>query len=257
MALLPWLLGAAQLYWLAPYFSARYQPTPLSASAGAGSFTTRLPLAWKVYLRKVWLALLMGLVFKVFLMSLTAYMVRQGSKEGAQPVFYLVLQPVIGFTYANNNLFGFLASLAANELQRLGLTGRLLGLYGRLVGPVVLADCLVSAALLVGLFPRGYWSLLGLLPLSAAALAAVGLWGSFYQAKPVLKAVDFVNMRNNVSGWMSGASIALAAVLYFLPWWWARIALATLVAVSAYWPIRQVLRNDGELRRRLWQGIGA
>ena len=30
-----------------------------------------------------------------------------------------------------------------------------------------------------------------------------------------------------------------------------------LVAASAAWPVRQVLRNDGALRRKLWKGIGA
>ncbi|MGI4874869.1 MAG: hypothetical protein ACRYFX_27250 [Janthinobacterium lividum] len=256
MALLPWLLWAAQLYWLAPYFSARYQPAE-AATAQAGELTARLPLGWKVYVRKAWPPLVMGLVFKVFLMGITAYIVRQGGNAKVSSIFYLALQPVIGFTYANNNLFGFLAPLAANELQRLGLTSRLLGLYLRIVGPVVLVDCLLSAALLLGLFPGSYWHLLGLLPLAAIALTAIGLWGSLYQAKPVLKSIDFANMRNNASGWMSVASLTLAGTLYFLPWWWARIALAALVAASAYWPIWQVQRNDGELRRRLWKGIGA
>ncbi len=99
--------------------------------------------------------------------------------------------------------------------------------------------------------------MLGLLPLGAAALLGLGLWASFYQAKPVVKAIDFANMRNNTSGLMSAASVLLGAALYFLPWWWARIALALLVAASAVWPVRAVLRNDGALRRRLWQGIGA
>ena len=35
------------------------------------------------------------------------------------------------------------------------------------------------------------------------------------------------------------------------------IALAVVITASAYWPIRAVLRNDGNLRRRLWRGIGA
>ena len=34
-------------------------------------------------------------------------------------------------------------------------------------------------------------------------------------------------------------------------------ALAALVAASGAWPIHQVWRNDGPLRRKLWQGIGA
>ena len=144
-----------------------------------------------------------------------------------------------------------------NELQRLGLTSRLLGLYVRVVGPVVVLDCLVSAALLLGLFPASFWSLLWLLPLSAVALASIGLWGSLYQAKPVKKTIDFANLRNNVSTLMSLCSFGLVLPLYFVPWWWPRILLAVLVALSAIWPVRAVLRNDGELRRRLWRGIGA
>lgn len=55
---------------------------------------------------------------------------------------------------------------------------------------------------------------------------------------------------------MSAVSVALGAALYFLSWW-ARLALALLVAASAAWPVRRVLRNDGALRRKLWKGIGA
>jgi hypothetical protein len=33
--------------------------------------------------------------------------------------------------------------------------------------------------------------------------------------------------------------------------------LALVVAASAAWPLRQVLRNDGALRRKLWKGIEA
>jgi hypothetical protein len=55
---------------------------------------------------------------------------------------------------------------------------------------------------------------------------------------------------------MSVCTIGLSAILYSLPWWWLRIALALLVAASAILPIRRVLRNDGNLRRRLWRGIG-
>jgi hypothetical protein len=107
------------------------------------------------------------------------------------------------------------------------------------------------------LFPTSFWPLLGLLPLSAAMLLSIGLWGSLYQAKPVIKSVDFANMRNNTSQWMSLCTIGLSAILYFLPWWWLRIALALLVAASAALPVRRVLHNDGNLRRRLWRGIGA
>ena len=117
-------------------------------------------------------------------------------------------------------------------------------------------DCLFTAALLLGLFPRAFWPYLGLLPLGAGALTSLGLWGSLYQAKTVVKAVDF-SSNKNASTLMSFATIATAAALYFLPWWWARIALALVITASAYWPIRAVLRNDGNLRRRLWRGIGA
>jgi hypothetical protein len=256
MALLPWLVGAAQLYWLGPYFSARYLPAELATTA-ASTTLARLPLEWKVYLRRIWMPLAMGLVLKIVLLVITGLVMVENGKIGHNGFFYLGLLPIVSFTYVNNNLFAFLGSLTANELLRLGLTRRVLALYLRLVLPVLLADCLVSAVLVLALFPASLWHLLGLLPLAAAALLSLGLWASLYQAKPVVKAVDFANMRNNASGIMSGASVALGATLYFLPWWWARIALALLVAASAAWPLRAVLRNDGALRRKLWKGIGA
>ena len=96
-----------------------------------------------------------------------------------------------------------------------------------------------------------------LVPLYAVALTSLGLWGSLYQAKPVTKAINFSNLNKNNSTIMGLATVATAAGLYFLPWWWARIALAAVITASAYWPIRAVLRNDGDLRRKLWRGIGA
>ncbi|MBF9142430.1 hypothetical protein [Hymenobacter properus] len=256
MALLPWALWAAQLYWLAPYFSARYLPVKTGAATGAT--LARLPLEWKVYVRKTWMPLLMGLVFKVGMVSVTGlYMLGEDGRMENQGFFYFAFMPVIGFTYANNNLYGYLGPFVANELQRLGLTSRLLVLYARIVGPVVLVDCLLSAVLLLGLYPARHWPLLGLLPLSAAAFSSLGLWGSLYQAKPVAGPVDFGALRNNASKVMSLCTIVLAALLYFIPWWWLRILVAGLATVSAAWPLREVLRNNGELRRSLWRGIGA
>ena len=43
MALLPWLVGAAQLRWLAPYFSARYLPAEAATTAPSATLA-RLPL---------------------------------------------------------------------------------------------------------------------------------------------------------------------------------------------------------------------
>jgi hypothetical protein len=256
MALLPWLVGAAQLYWLGPYFSARYLPAETAATAPSTTLA-RLPLEWKVYLRRIWMPLAVGAALKIVLLVITGLIYIKNDKITLNGFFYLGLLPIVSFTYVNNNLFSFLSALTANELLRLGLTRRVLALYLRLVLPVLLADCLVSAVLVLALFPASLWHLLGLLPLAGAALLSLGLWASLYQAKPVIKAVDFANMRNNASGIMSGASVALGATLYFLPWWWARIALALLVAASAAWPLRAVLRNDGALRRKLWKGIGA
>jgi hypothetical protein len=256
MALLPWLVGAAQLYWLAPYFSARYLPAETATTAPSTTLA-RLPLAWKVYLRKVWLPLTVGMVFKAIVLSLTGLAMVKNGKVTNTGFFYLGLLPIVSFTYVNNNLFAYLGSLTANELLRVGLTRRLLALYLRLVLPVLLADCLLSAVLVLALFPASLWHLLGLLPLASAALLSIGLWASLHHAKPVIKAIDFANMRNNTSGTMSVASLGVGAALYFLPWWWARIALTLVVAASAAWPWRQVLRNDGALRRKLWKGIGA
>ena len=162
----------------------------------------------------------------------------------------------MSFTYVNNNLFGFMKTLLANEIGRLGLTRRVLTLYLRLVLPVVVVDCLITAALLLAFYPRPFWPYLGLLPLGAAALTSLGLWGSLYKAKPVLKVMHFGSNRNS-STLISFAALGTAAALYFLPWWWARIALALVITASAWWPVRAVLRNDGSLRRRLWRGIGA
>ena len=261
MAVLPWLLGAAQLYWLGPYFSARYLPDAVATAAptATGQLLDRLSPEWKVYVRKAWLPLLIGLVFKIVIVVGAGLMARKGNSQqtGFFAAFFFAFLPAVGFTYVNNNLFGFLHTIVANEVQRAGLTRRVLALYLRLTGPVVVLDSLISAGLLLAFFPAEKWWLLGLLPLGTMAMFSVGLWGSLYQSKPVTRAVDFANMRNNVSTMMSLCTMAIAAALYFLPWWWARIALALVIAASAYWPIRAVLRNDGSLRRKLWRGIGA
>ncbi|MET4075693.1 hypothetical protein [Hymenobacter sp. UYCo722] len=261
MAVLPWLLGAAQLYWLGPYFSARYLPdaAPTAAPTATGQLLDRLSPEWKVYVRKAWLPLLIGLVFKIVIVVGAGLLARQGDSQrtGFFAAFFFAFLPAVGFTYVNNNLFGFLRTIVANEVQRTGLTRRVLALYLRLTGPVVVVDSLLSAGLLLAFFPAEKWWMLGLLPLGTVAMLSVGLWGSLYQSKPVTRAVDFANMRNNVSTMMSLCTMAIAVALYFLPWWWARIALALVVTASAYWPIQAVLRNDGPLRRKLWRGIGA
>lgn len=260
MAVLPWLLGAVQLYALGPYFSARYLPdeaVPAPTATASGPILARLSPEHRAYFIRVWSLLLMGLVLKVLLLGINLIGLDGNSvKLKNQSFFYLALVPLAGFTYANNNLFGFVRTLAANEIQRLGLTRRVLLLYLRLVLPVVLVDCLLTAVLLLGLFPRAFWPYLGVIPLGAAALTSLGLWGSLYQAKHVVKVMQFGNNRN-ASTLMSFATLGTAAALYFLPWWWARIALAVAITVSAYWPVRAVLRNDGSLRRRLWRSIGA
>ena len=256
--LLPFGLGGAQLYLLGPYFSARFLPDTAATAAG-GELLARLSPEWKAYLRKVWLPLLIGMVFKIIIIAGAGLMARKGDlqKTGFFAAFFFAFLPAIGFTYVNNNLFGFLRTMVANEMHRVGLTRRVLALYLRLATPVVLFDSLLSAGLLLAFFPAEKWWLLGLLPLGTAAFLSIGLWGSLYQSKPVVRAVDFANMRNNVSTMMSLCTMAVATALYFLPWWWVRIALALVITASVYWPVRAVLRNDGSLRRRLWRGIGA
>ena len=255
MALLPWALAVAQLYWLGPLFSARYLPVPpIQTSAPRRAW---LSPEWKVYLRKSWVSLLMGAVLKTLMVGATGFDYAKHGKFNPQSWFYLGFLPLVSFTYANNNLFGFLGPLVANELQRLGLTPRLLWLYLRIVGPVVLADCLLSAGLLVGLFSKAQWHLLGVLPLAGLALMTLGLWASLYKAKFVGKTFDLANMRNNVSTLMSFCSLGLGALLFYIPWWWLRILLAALVVASAAWPVYEVSRNSGSLRRRLWRSIAA
>jgi hypothetical protein len=255
MALLPWLVGAAQLYWLAPYFSARYLPAETTTTA-ADTSLARLPLEWKIYLRRARVPLLYGLVLKVVFLSVSGIFLVHNDKDVNPGIFFFSFLPLIGFSYVNNNLFGHLNTLAANELLRLGGTTRLLRLYARLVVPVVLIDCLLSAGLLVALFPASRLPQLWLLPLSVLPLLSLGLWGSLYLAKPVAEKINFANSRKNVSTLANLLTIGFALVLYFVPLWWVRIGLAVLVAASGAWPVRQVWRNDGELRRKLWKGIG-
>ena len=258
MALLPWALGAAQLAWLGNYFSARFLPdTAAVAAAPAGALLSRLQPEHRAYLRRVWGLLLLGLVLKGVLLGIARWQLAEGIGSAKQYTFYLGLSGISGFTYINNNLFSFIQALAANELMRLGLTSRVLRLYVRLVMPVVIVDGLLSVLLLLALFPTTVWSYMWLVPLYAVALTSLGLWGSLYQAKPVTKAINFSNLNKNNSTIMGLATVATVAGLYFLPWWWARIALAAVITASAYWPIRAVLRNDGDLRRKLWRGIGA
>jgi hypothetical protein len=256
MALLPWLVGAAQLYWLAPYFSARYLPATAPAPA-ADTSLARLPLAWKVYVRRAGAPLLYGLAIKVVFLVISGTFLVTKDKDVNPGIFFFSFLPLIGFSYVNSNLFGHLNTLVANELLRLGATTRLLRLYARLVVPVVLVDCLLSAGLLVALFPASRLPQLWLLPLSVLPLLSIGLWSSLYLAKPVADKINFANSRKNVSTLANLLAIAFALLLFFVPLWWVRIGLAVLVAVSGAWPIRQVWRNDGELRRRLWKGIGA
>lgn len=255
MALVPGLLWAAQLYWLGPYFSARYLPATVATAPNA-SFS-RLPLAWKVYLRKAAVPLSMGLFFKVSMLGISSWQASMQLKPEKLGLFYFSFLPLISFSYINNNLFGYLRAMVANELLRRGLTPRLLRLYAQLVGPLVLAECLVSVVLLLVLFPATYWAQLWLLPLSVLPLSSLGLWGSLYLAKPVAEQLNFANSRKNVSTLINILSVALAALLWFLPWWWARVLLAAVVTASAAWPLRQVWRADGPLHRKLWQGIGA
>ena len=259
MALLPWGLGAMQLYWLGGYFSTRYLPDAAAsaAAAPAGALLSRLQPEHRAYLRRVWGLLLLGLVLKAVLLGIARWQLASGMGTEKQYTFYLGLSCISGFTYINNNFFGFMQGLAANELMRLGLTGRVLRLYLRLVVPVVVVDGLLSVVLMLALFPTTVWSYVWLVPLYALALTSLGLWGSLYQAKPVAKAINFSNLNKNNSTLMGLATVAAAATLYFLPWWWARIALALVITASAYWPIRAVRRNDGPLRRKLWRGIGA
>ena len=258
MAVLPWLLGAGQLYWLGPYFSARYLPDEVATTpipSASRSLLARLSPEHRAYFARVWSLLLLGLVLKVIQMGIISLAEADG-KLNILAYFYLAMVPLVGFTYVNNNLFGFMRTLVANEIQRLGLTRRVLALYLRLVLPVMLLECLLTGALLLGLFPRAFWSYLGLLPLGAGALTSLGLWGSLYQAKMVVKVENF-NTNKNASMLMNFATIGTAVALSFLPSWWARVALALVITASAWWPIRAVLRNDGRLRRRLWHGIGA
>ncbi|MDQ2771540.1 MAG: hypothetical protein M3Y54_13705 [Bacteroidota bacterium] len=259
MALLPWGLGAMQLAWLGGYFSARFLPdtAPAAATAPAGALLSRLPPEHRAYLRRGWGMLLLGLVLKALLLGLARWQLSTGLAPGKQYTFYLGLSGITGFTYINNNLFGFMQALAANELMRLGLTARVLGLYLRLVAPVVVLDSLLTVVLVMALFPTTTWPYLALVPLYALALTSVGLWGSLYQAKAVSKAINFSNVNKNNSKMMSVATVAVAAALYYLPWWWVRLALAAVITASALVPVRAVLRNDGPLRRKLWRGIGA
>jgi hypothetical protein len=256
MTLLPWLAGAVQLYWLGPYFSARYLPAKMGPTA-PGTTLARLPLAWKLYLRRAALPLAYGLVLKVVLLVVSGTLLVKEGKDTNPVLFFFSFLPLIGFSYVNNNLFGYLSSLVANELLRLGCTARLLKLYAQLVVPVALIDCLLSVVVLVALFPASRQPQLWLLPLSVLPLLSLGLWNSLYLAKPAAAQISFANSRKNVATPANLLSIGLAMLLYLLPWWWARLLLATVVAVSAAWPLRQVLRNDGELSRRLWKGIGA
>ena len=64
--------------------------------------------------------------------------------------------------------------MVVNELLRLGLTPRLLTLCARMMVPLMLIECLVSAGLLLALFPASYRPL----PLNAPPLASLRLWGS-------------------------------------------------------------------------------
>ncbi|RFP65389.1 hypothetical protein D0N36_08950 [Hymenobacter lapidiphilus] len=253
----PLLLWAAALYLVAPRFSARYMPDQAEVLPIGSGWLARLSPEWKLYLHKTRPALLMGLAIKVIFLVFCAYMLHSNdNKEVAiRPLFYFAFLPIVGFTYINNNLLGYIWTAAANELERLGLTRRLLTLYLRLAVPIMLAECLVSAVFLLVLFPRFMWHHLLLLPLAAAPALALGLWGSFAKPKPVREAITFSTMRHNASTLINIITMLTAAALYFMPWWWARVALAAAVTLSAIVPVRRILSNHGPTRRRLWQAL--
>ncbi|SMB87150.1 hypothetical protein SAMN00120144_1489 [Hymenobacter roseosalivarius DSM 11622] len=258
MALVPWALWGVQFWWLGNMFNARYL-----VAAGAPDkpirLLARLAPESKAYLLKAWMPLLVSLLLKLVLMGLCSEMelIKADGTMRTNGVFYVAFLPVLSFTYINNNLFGYLMPLVANEIQRIGLTLRVLKLYLRLALPVVLTDCLISAVLLLVLFPSSMWDMLWLLPLSVGALMSVGLWASFCHAKPVKKTKELSAMRNNTSQLMSAASVLLAAGLWFLPWWWVRVALVVLLMASVWPLVGRIRRNEGSLRRQLWSAIGA
>ncbi len=250
----PLLLWVAGLGLVAPRFSARFMPERADSAPGS-RWLARLSPEWKMYLRKARPALLMALGVKVFIMGMGAIMdYKFGSEHELNSIFFMVLLPVLSFTYVNNNLLGYLHQATADELERLGLTRRLLGRYLRLAGGSALIDCLVSAVLLLALYPQAKWPLLGLLPLAAGAFMALGIWGSFWKAKPIHKTVDFSTMRNNASTLVNICTIGLATLLFLLPWW-ARVALTLAVMLSALVPVRRIIANHGPTRRQLWQAI--
>ncbi len=250
----PLLLWAAGLGLVAPRFSARFMPERANPAPGS-RWLARLSPEWKLYLRKTWPALLMGVAFKLVMLVAAGILLLRGNDGFMKTLFYFAFMPVISFTYVNNNLLGYRWAATANELERLGLTPRLLTSYLKLVLPVVAVECLLSAGVLLVLFPRNLWGLLGLLPLSALPLLALGLWGSVYKAKPIRQKVDFSNMRHNASTLINLLSIGLAGALYLLPWWWARVVLALAVTLTALVPVRRILANHGPTRRRLWQAV--
>ncbi|OWP62503.1 hypothetical protein CDA63_14000 [Hymenobacter amundsenii] len=247
-------LWVAGLWQVGPRFSARHMPEQTDEPAG-NRWLARLSPEWKLYLRKAWPALLMGVAFKLVMLVAAGVLLLKGNDEFMKTLFYFAFMPVISFTYVNNNLLGYCWAATANELERLGLTPRLLTGYLRLVVPVVAVECLLSAGVLLGLFPRSLWGLLGLLPLSALPLLALGLWGSVYKAKPIRQKVDFSTMRHNASTLINLLSIGLAGALYLMPWWWARVALALAVTLSVLVPVSRILANHGPTRRQLWQAL--
>lgn len=252
----PFVLWVGALRWLGEEFTQRNLAAP-AESQSEGALLARLSPEWKAYFRKTWPALAMAVVFKTLMLVACGFMAAKGKKDTMAGLFYMCYLPIIGFTYVNNNLFGHLYSLSANELTRVGLTSRLLRLYLRLVVPVLVLDCSISAVLLLLLFSQERWPLLGLLPLAGGAGLALGLWGSLYKAKAIYKNIDFANMRTNASTLINGLTLIVGAALYLMPWWWARIALAMVVMLSAWWPVQRVLRNEGGLRRQLWVALKA
>lgn len=253
----PLLLWVAALQLVAPRFSARYLPEQAEGPPAGSGWLARLSPEWKLYLHKTRPALLMALAMKIGFLAFGAYMLRSNDNQELviRAFFYFAFLPIVGFTYINNNLLGYIWTATANELERLGLTRRLLALYLRLAVPILLIECLLAAVFLLILFPRFMWHYLLLLPLTAAPALALGLWGSIAKPKPVREAITFSTMRHNASTLINILTMLTAAALYFMPWWWARIALALVVTLSAIVPVRRILGNHGPTRRRLWQAI--
>lgn len=207
----------------------------------------------KGYLRKSWQILMLGKVCKIIILVIifeNTISIDAFSKS----IFSFALLPAISFTYANNNLYGQIYSITTNHIIRLGMTLKLVNVYFKLVIPVVIIDSLISIVMINIYQPTEYIILLKTVIISIPSFLTIGLWGSLWRAKAVVKDVGFHNLDNHSSNLVSIITLGLSTVMITLPSW-VVIWISLFITITIIIPLYQLIKNEAYTRNQLWKRV--